>query len=448
MTSYEVTEISLRQAPESNWEVPVHISRAASKANSKNLVIASCSKPSNLSKWTGVSGDERVRQNNGLWHESALSSNKLKVLQERGVVVSKSVSLGGPNLGIRERARVAKVLASGKLAQGRLVSEFESEFSKKFGLGSSVALNSGTSALHLGAIGLGIGEGDEVIVPSFTFAATANAFAIQGAKPVFCDVDKDYFTLDANEVEKLVTGRTKAVVAVHLYGQLADMAALSAICSKHNLFLIEDAAQAHGAILNGKFAGSWGEYSAFSFYPTKNMTTGEGGMLTTFNFSLERSVRLLRNQGMIERYRNEIPGLNNRMTEIGGAIGLEQLKRLDGFNSSRIRNASFYFEELGSLAGMELPKVRNDSKHVFHQFTVKVSGDRDEFAKELKALGVDSGIYYPTPVHELEAYQVDKHLPVTSELAKSCLSLPIHPRLSRSDLKKVTRAVKLALGQK
>jgi perosamine synthetase len=364
------------------------------------------------------------------------------------VNLKKSIGLGGPNLGLREKTRVAKVLASGKLAQGQLVAQFEHQFSKKFDLGASVALNSGTSALHLGAIGLGIGAGDEVIVPSFTFAATANAFAIQGAKPVFCDVEKDFFTLDPNELEKLITSKTRAVVAVHLYGQLADMKSLSAICKKHNLFLIEDAAQAHGAVIDGKFAGSWGEYSAFSFYPTKNMTTGEGGMLTTFNSSLERSIRLLRNQGMIERYRNEIPGLNNRMTEIGGAIGLEQLKRLDGFNSRRIRNASFYFNELGSLAGLELPKVRSNSKHVFHQFTIKVSGDRDEFAKELKKLGVDSGIYYPTPVHELEAYRVEKHLPVTSQLAKSCLSLPIHPRLSRSDLKKVTSAVKMTLGQK
>ena len=362
--------------------------------------------------------------------------------------MKKVIGLGGPNLGFRERVRVSRVLSSGKLAQGSLVSEFENRFAEKFKLGSSVALNSGTSALHLGGIALEIGPGDEVIVPSFTFAATANAFAIQGAKVVFADVEKDFFTIDPVHVEKLITPRTKAVVAVHLYGQLADVSALSALCKANNIALIEDAAQAHGAMLEGLFAGSWGVYSAFSFYPTKNMTSGEGGMLTTFDAALERKVRLLRNQGMIERYRNEVAGLNNRMTEIGAAIGIEQLRKLDGFNAARIRNSELYFDKLSSTPGIVLPKVRSASKHVFHQFTVQLHGSRDDFATELRSLGVESGIYYPTPVHRLEAYKSQADLPVTEQLAKSCLSLPIHPRLSRKQIDSVVHSVKQVLGQK
>ena len=362
--------------------------------------------------------------------------------------MSGRVGLGGPSLGLKERAAAIKVLRSGKLAQGELVSSFEGEFAAKFGLNSSVALNSGTSALHLGGIALGLGSGDEVIVPSFTFAATANAFAIQGAKPVFCDVEPDFFTISPESVEKLITPRTRAVVAVHLYGQLSDMAHLQDICKRKAIHLIEDAAQAHGAMLDGTFAGGWGSYAAFSFYPTKNMTTIEGGMLTTSDSELERTVRLLRNQGMIERYRNEVPGLNNRMTEVAAAIGLVQLRRLDRFNEARINNANVYFSELSGVTGLQLPKMRKNSKHVFHQFTVKVQGDRNEFAIELSKLGVDSGIYYPTPVHQLPAYQSSSKLPVTDALAASCLSLPIHPKLSRRELKIVVSAVKAVMGQR
>lgn len=361
--------------------------------------------------------------------------------------MSQRVSLGGPSLGLRERVAVSQVLRSGKLAQGAQVGAFEKAFSAKFQVGTSVALNSGTSALHLGGIALGIGAGDEVIVPSFTFAATANAFAIQGATPIFCDVERDFYTIDPEAVESLITPRTRAVVAVHLYGQLSDMHRLREICHRHNLHLIEDAAQAHGAMLDDIFAGGWGSYSAFSFYPTKNMTTIEGGMLTTSDPGIERSARLLRNQGMIERYKNEVPGLNNRMTEVAAAVGLVQLRKLDSFNEKRVKNANFYFSELSGLEGFQLPKIRANSKHVFHQFTALVSGDRNEFAAELKKLDVDSGIYYPTPVHQLPAYNSSANLPVTSELARSCISLPIHPKLSKQELRKVVRAVNLVMGQ-
>ena len=356
------------------------------------------------------------------------------------------IGLGGPSIGLREKAAVWAQLSSGKLAQGLRVSEFEAKFASWIGAEFAVAVNSGTSALHIGNLALGLGPGDEVIVPSFTFAASANSIALTGATPVFCDVEAEYFTLDPIKVEALVTKNTKAIMAVHLYGQIADMVSLRKIAHKHNLFLIEDAAQSHGAALNDVPAGTWGDYAAFSFYPTKNMTTGEGGALTTANPDLVRKAQLLRNQGMLERYRNEVVGLNNRMTEIAAVIGLEQLKRLEGFNSKRIRNARILTEKLDNLPGISVPAVRTGSKHVFHQYTIIVDGNRDSFAKELKSAGVETGIYYPFPVHKLEPFSSTSNLPVTDYLTQHCLSLPIHPSHSPSKIAKVAAAVRKVAG--
>jgi dTDP-4-amino-4,6-dideoxygalactose transaminase len=308
-------------------------------------------------------------------------------------------------------------------------------------------VNSGTSALHIGNLSLGLGPGDEVIVPSFTFAATANSVALTGATPVFCDVDPDFFTLDPSRVRELISDKTKAIMAVHLYGQMADMFALRAIAKEFNLFLIEDAAQAHGASLNGIPAGGWGEFAAFSFYPTKNMTTGEGGAITTNSSTVDRSSRLLRNQGMIERYRNEVVGLNNRMTEISAVIGIAQLTKLKNFTSLRIRNAKLLSDLLVDTKHINLPKIRVGSTHVFHQYTVLIDGPRDEFSRDLKKLGVESSIYYPEAVHRLVAYGHQFSLPVTDSLTSRCLSLPVHPGLSIRNVQTVAKAVRKALGQ-
>lgn len=356
------------------------------------------------------------------------------------------IGLGGPSIGLREKAAVWKQLSSGKLAQGARVSQFESKFSNWIGSKFCVAVNSGTSALHIGNLALGLGPGDEVIVPSFTFAASANSIALTGATPVFCDVEREFFTLDPSKAEALVTKRTKAIMAVHLYGQMADMDSLRKLANKHNLFLIEDASQSHGAALNDVPAGTWGDYAAFSFYPTKNMTTGEGGAVTTANPDLVRKTQLLRNQGMLEKYRNEVVGLNNRMTEIAAVIGLEQLKRLQGFNSNRMRNARILTEKLEHLPGIVVPAVREGSKHVFHQYTILVDGDRDVFAKELKSAGVETGIYYPVPIHKLAPFSSQSNLPVTDYLADHCLSLPIHPSHSTATMSKVADAVRRVVG--
>ncbi len=297
------------------------------------------------------------------------------------------ISVSKPFIGQQERDAVDRVLASGQLAQGAEVAAFEEEFSQALAGGlACVAVNSGTSALHLAVLALGIGPGDEVIVPSFTFAATANAVAITGATPVFVDIDPAFFCIDPNAVRAAVTERTRAVIAVHLYGHPANLVELSAICTEAQIALIEDAAQAHGASLADKLAGTWGDAGCFSFYPTKNMTAGEGGMAVMADADAARMVRLLRNQGQEVRYRNEVVGLNNRMTEMCAAIGRQQLQRLPEWNSRRRANAEFL---TSNLVGVASPSVADGAQHVFHQYTVRVVGhDRDRFMEELKARGV------------------------------------------------------------
>ncbi len=345
-----------------------------------------------------------------------------------------------PIIGDEERAAVDRVLLSGMLAQGAEVASFEEEFSEHFGLGRpSVAVNSGTSALHIGLLSSGIKAGDEVIVPSFTFAATANSVALTGATPVFADIALDDFTLDPAAVEASITERTKGIMPVHLYGHPAKMAALRALCDTYGLQLFEDAAQAHGASLNGTPVGSFGTFGAFSLYPTKNMTSGEGGMITVADPVVERNARLYRNQGMLQQYHNEVVGLNNRMTNIHAAIGRVQLTKVDGWTKQRQANAAFLSAH---LAGVVTPPVAEGAVHVYHQYTVRVPEDRDRLAKALKdEFAVGSGMFYPVPNHRLKPFQVDKDLPNTEQAARECLSLPVHPSLSQGDLERIVTAV-------
>ena len=337
------------------------------------------------------------------------------------------------------------VLASGGLAQGPEVAAFEQEFSTAAVDGSlCVAVNSGTSAQHLAMLAAGIGAGDEVIVPSFTFAATANSVALTGATPVFVDIERDSFCMDPAALLAAITPRTRALMPVHLYGHPADLRRISEICSLHDLLLIEDAAQAHLASVDGRPVGTWGLAGSFSFYPTKNMTAGEGGMVTTFDPELARTVRLLRNQGQEIRYQNEVVGFNNRMTDIHAAIGRVQLRKLAGWTSQRQANAAFYD---ASLSGVDIPAVAHGAVHVYHQYTIRVVGhDRDQFARELTDRGVGSGVYYPVPNHLLPAFNVDLDLPETALAATQVLSLPVYPSLSESDRDCVVAAVN-ALAQ-
>lgn len=347
------------------------------------------------------------------------------------------ISLARPLIGDEERAAVDRVMASGMLAQGPEVAAFEDAFSRWVDGRTCVAVNSGTSALHLGMLAAGIGAGDEVIVPSFSFAASANAVRLCGADPVFVDVEPASFCIDPAAVEAAITSRTRAVMPVHLYGHPADMRALVPLADRHGLLIVEDAAQAHGATLDGRPVGSFGRVAAFSFYPTKNMTTGEGGMVVTDDEAVARMVRLLRNQGMEQRYRNEVIGFNARMTDLHAAIGRVQLERLDGWNKARRENAAHLD---AGLRGVVVPPVADGATHVYHQYTVRAQ-DRDGLERRLRDRGVGCGVYYPVPIHELPSFALDLDLPETRRAAAEVLSLPVRPNLTAEELGAVVVAV-------
>ena len=349
------------------------------------------------------------------------------------------ISAARPEIGFRERRAVNRVMRSGMLAQGPEVAAFEKEFSAHVAGRESVALNSGTSALHMSLLAAGVGPGDEVIVPSFSFAATANSVALTGATPVFVDIELDHFNADPAAIEAAVTPRTTAIMPVHLYGHPADLRAISAIADKHSLLLFEDAAQAHLASVDGVPVGAWGIAASFSFYPTKNMTSGEGGMVTTPSADIARAIRVLRNQGMERRYENEVVGFNTRMTDIHAAIGRVQLTKLPAWTTKRQQNAAFLSS---NLRGVVVPPIAEGARHVFHQYTVRVvDHDRDAFAAELAKRGVGSGVYYPTPIHRLPSFQQTLDLPTTELAAAQVLSLPVYPSLRQRDLEAIVTAV-------
>ena len=344
-----------------------------------------------------------------------------------------------PLIGEEEREAVDRVLQSGMLAQGPEVATFENEFSAVVAGRNCIAVNSGTSGLHMALIAAGIKPGNEVIVPSFTFAATANTVALTGATPVFVDIDPRTFNIDPLAIEAAVTPRTRAIQPVHLYGQPAAMKEIMAIAGRHNLLVLEDAAQAHMASLDGTPVGAFGIAGVFSFYPTKNMTSGEGGMISTASDEVARQCRLLRNQGMEKRYANEIVGFNTRMTDIHAAIGRVQLTKLAGWTEQRRSNAKFLDE---NLKGVIVPYVAPGAFHVYHQYTIRIMGhDRDAFAAEMTKRGVGNGVYYPTPVHRLPSFGHNFDLPETTRVTTEVLSIPVHPSLSKRDLETIVSVV-------
>ena len=348
-----------------------------------------------------------------------------------------------PIIGDEERAAVDAVLRSGMVAQGPEVKAFEAEFAAHFVPGRpAVAVNSGTAGLHLGLLAAGVGAGDEVIVPSFTFAATGNSVALTGGTPVFADIEPETFSLDPAAVEAAITPRTKGILPVHLYGHPARMRELAAIAQRHGIALYEDAAQAHGASLDGTPVGAFGEFAMFSLYPTKNMTSGEGGMVVCADETIARNVRLLRNQGMETQYQNEVIGFNARMTDIHAAIGRVQLTKVDAWTATRQANAAFLDTH---LEGVTVPPVAAGAVHVYHQYTIRVTDDRDGFATALREEHqVGTGVYYPIPNHRLPSlapYAPGLDLPETERAAREVVSLPVHPSLSQADLERIVTAV-------
>jgi len=350
------------------------------------------------------------------------------------------IPIARPVIGEDEKQAVLRVLESGQLAQGRLVREFEEAFAQWLGVRQAVAVSSGTAALMLALQAHGIGPGDEVITTPFSFIATANAVLYVGARPVCAYVRSDDFNIDPAEVEGRMTPRTKAILPVHLYGHPAPMAEIMSIAQRHDLLVVEDAAQAHGAQLNSRKVGTFAT-ACFSFYPTKNMTTGEGGMVTTDDSQIADLLRKLRDQGQAALYHHELLAYNWRMTEIAAAMGRAQFRRLDELNERRRRNADFLSQR---LKGVITPVEREGYRHVYHQYTVRVPQRRDALLEHLRERGIGTRIYYPTPIHQQPVYRklgYEDDLPIAQRLAAEVLSLPVHPSLTADELERIVESV-------
>lgn len=306
----------------------------------------------------------------------------------------------------------------------------------------------GTAALHTALLACGIGQGDEVITTPFTFAATGNSVLYTGARPVFVDIDPETFCIDPSKIEGAITSKTKAILVVQLYGLSCDMEPIMKIAQENDLLVIEDAAQAHGAMYNDKPVGSLGDVACFSFYPTKNMTTSEGGMITTDNKEIADKAQIFKAHGSSVKYHHDFLGYNFRMTDIEAAIGLAQLNKIDGFNDKRIANAKYLSEHLKDLDGITTPLVKDGYKHVYHQYTIKVEkGSRDDWVDFLNEKGVGCGIYYPIPLYSQKLYKdlgYNQSLPNTEEVVKKVISIPVHPSLSQDDLDTIISVLKEA----
>ena len=364
------------------------------------------------------------------------------------IVSNIKVPIAKPIIGDEEIENVVEVLKSGMIAQGPKVEEFEQKFAEWVGAKYGIAVNSGTAALHVALLSCGIGEGDEVITTPFTFIASGNSILYTGAKPVFADIDLKTYTLDPSSIESLITENTKAILPVQLYGQSADMDEINEIAEKYGLIVIEDAAQAHGATCNGKKVGSMGDMSCFSFYPTKNMTTSEGGIITTDDEDLAENAKVFRAHGASVRYHHDEIGYNFRMTDISAAIGLAQLDKIDEFNDKRIANAAYLNEGLKDVDGIVTPYCAPDSRHVYHQYTIRVEkGDREDWVESINEFGVGTGIHYPIPLYNQPIYKtlgIEGYCPNAELAADNVISLPVHPSLTKEDLDLVIEAVKRA----
>lgn len=349
---------------------------------------------------------------------------------------------------------VVDVLRSGVIAQGPMVERLERAFAEETGVAHAVAVNSGTTALVGALQALELEPGDEVVTSPFTFVATLNAILEAGATVRFADIDAADHCVDPDAVAAQITDRTRVLMPVHLYGQMADMTRLAPLAQERGLAIVEDAAQALGASVGGRPAGSFG-LGCFSLYATKNVTTAEGGMVTTDDERLADRLRVLRNQGMRRRYQYEMAGHNYRMTDLHAAVGIPQMRRLAEITSARQHNAKVLCDGLAGVPGLLVPTVRPGATHVWHQFTVVVTGDspvtRDELAARLTEAGVGNGIYYPRTVFDYDCYRehpgvLAADVPVAERTAAGVLSLPVHPALRDTDLETIIARVREVFG--
>jgi dTDP-4-amino-4,6-dideoxygalactose transaminase len=351
------------------------------------------------------------------------------------------IPISKPTFGTEELSLLAEVLESGIVAQGSKVEQLEREFAQLAGTRHAVAVSSGTAALHLALLAHGVGPGDEVITTPFTFIGSANCVLYTGARPRFVDVRPDTFNIDPALIEAAITPRTRAILPVHLYGLMADMGPIAEIARRHDLVVLEDAAQAHGARYSDRPAGSFGT-ACFSLYATKNMTSGEGGLVTTDDPTIADRVRSLRSHGSRRRYYHDELGYNYRMSELHAAVGLAQLRKLPERTARRRANARLLSAHVGAaIAPIEPPSFF----HVWHQYTLRVTSGRREAALEyLRSVGVGADVYYPLPVHRQKLYRdlgYEDALPVAEQLAEQVLSVPVHAALSDAELELVAGAL-------
>jgi perosamine synthetase len=367
------------------------------------------------------------------------------------------IRINQPMIGKEEIDAATEVLRSGILTEksgmGPRVLEFEKEFARYVGARHAVAMTSGTAALHAALLVAGVKQGDEVVVPSFTFHSTAEVVLLTGAQPVFADIDPDTYTVTADAVESMMTRNTKAIVPVHLYGLPADLDPLKKLAKEHSVTLIEDAAQAHGAEYNGTKIGSIGDITCFSFYAGKNMTTGEGGMITTNDDDYSEKLRMVRTHGEQRPYWPVTIGHNYRMSELLAAIGLAQLRKLPSFIDRRRKNAQFLSEKLGVLGKVIPPKEPQGRKHAWYLFTLRLrganAGKRNKVVEKLRSRNIEAAVYYESPLHMLPLYRelstTRRPLPETEKACRQVFSVPVHPRLSENELEYVFDTLKRVL---
>jgi dTDP-4-amino-4,6-dideoxygalactose transaminase len=366
------------------------------------------------------------------------------------------IPINAPLIGKEEIEAVTEVLKSGilthALGAGPMVKKFEEAFAKYAEAKHAIAVNSGTAALHLAMAGAGIKPRDEVILPSFTFVATAEAIVMVGAKPVFVDIDPETYNISPQKIEKAITKKTKAIVPVDLYGLPADMEPIREIADKHSLLIVEDAAQAHGATYKGKPAGAFADVACWSLYASKNITTGEGGIITTNNEEIAERIRMMRSHGEKEKYKSTMLGYNYRMPEIEAAIGCTQLQKLPKFLAKRRQNAMKLTEKLASSKNLQLPKETEDCKHSWYLYTVRLKNagekDRNKVLEELRRRGIGAEAYYVNPVHLMPYYiKFGKYkLPETEKTSKQVFSLPVHPGVTAEQINFVGDTVLHLIG--
>jgi dTDP-4-amino-4,6-dideoxygalactose transaminase len=355
------------------------------------------------------------------------------------------IPISKPIITNREKQAVLEVMESGYLVQGPRVAQLESMWAEVCGTRYAIATSNGTAALHVALLAQGIQPGDEVITTPFTFIASVNAILFTNAKPVFVDIDRDTFNIDVNQIERAITQKTKAILPVHVFGQPAQMDTILDIAQTYRLAVIEDCAQSIGAFFQHKKTGSFGT-GCFSLYATKNVMCGEGGMITTSNDEIARKCRLIRAHGSEQRYFHDMLGYNYRMSDLHAAIGIEQIKQLETYNSNRRSNAEFMLKNINN-AKVILPVNRAGDGHVWHQFTVRiVNMNRDVAIKKLTEAGIGTGVFYPVPAHKQRhildlGIEQNTSLSIAEQVANEVLSLPVHPMLSKNDLEAIVDAV-------